>query len=224
MLDANARLMDRCDRQPETARPVATSVEEERGATVVSIYTRDEAGLFYRLSAAISLAGGNIIDARIHTTEDGMALDNFLVQDLARAPFAEPHRLKRLEEEVKWALAGHEPSADRLAARALPLRRAEAFRSQPAAFVDNKASNRYTVIEVNAADRAALLFELARAIYVSRIVIHSAHIATYGERAVDVFYLTDLSGEKIEGAARLKALQARLLKASSPVLSGRKAA
>ena len=78
-------------------------------------------------------------------------------------------------------------------------------------FVDNKASNRYTVVEVNARDRAALLFELARAIYVSRAVIHSAHIATYGERAVDVFYLTDLSGAKIEGAARLKALQARLL-------------
>ena len=46
--------------------------------------------------------------------------------------------------------------------------------------------------------------------------IHSAHVATYGERAVDVFYLTDLSGAKIEGAARLKALQARLLKAATP--------
>jgi [protein-PII] uridylyltransferase len=144
---------------------------------------------------------------------------------MARAPFAEPRQLKRLEEEVKWALAGHEPSADRLAARALPLRRAEAFSIQPAAFVDNKASNRYTVIEVNAADRAALLFELAKAIYVSRIVIHSAHVATYGERAVDVFYLTDLNGGKIEAPARLKALQARLLKAAAPAdLAGSKAA
>ncbi len=109
---------------------------------------------------------------------------------------------------MQGALAGHEPSADRLAARALPLRRAEAFSIQPAAFVDNRASNRYTVIEVNARDRAALLFELARAIYVSRAQIHSAHVATYGERAVDVFYLTDLGGEKIESPARLKSLQA----------------
>ena len=114
------------------------------------------------------------------------------------------------------ATAGHEPSAERLAARALPLRRAEAFRIEPAAFVDNKASNRYTVVEVNARDRAALLFELARAIYVSRALIHSAHIATYGERAVDVFYLTDLSGAKIESPARLKALQARLIKVAAP--------
>ena len=61
-----------------------------------------------------------------------------------------------------------------------------------------------------------MLFELARAIYVSRALIHSAHIATYGERAVDVFYLTDLAGAKIESPARLRALQARLVKAASP--------
>ena len=216
VIAGNARFLDSADRHPAKAGHVETRVQAERGATLVSVYAKDQPGLFYRIAGAISLAGGNIIDARIHTTDDGMALDNFLVQDVARAPFAEPHRLKRLKEEVAWALAGHEPSADRLAARALPLRRAEAFRIQPAVFVDNKASSRYTVIEVNAADRAALLFELARAIYVSRAIVHSAHIATYGERAVDVFYLTDLSGARIEAPARLKALQARLLKASAP--------
>ena len=63
------------------------------------------------------------------------------------------------------AVEGQEPMRDRLAARALPLRRAEAFAIQPAVFVDNKASSRYTVIEVNARDRAALLCELALAIY-----------------------------------------------------------
>ena len=97
------------------------------------------------------------------------------------------------------ALEGQEPSADRLAARALPLRRAEAFAIQPAVFVDNKASNRYTVVEVNARDRAALLVRARPgALRVAARSIHSAHIATYGERAVDVFYLTDLDGAKIE--------------------------
>ncbi len=215
VIELNARFLDAADRNPSKAGHVEALVLPERGATLITIYARDHAGLFYRVAGAISLTGGTIIDARIHTTDDGMALDNFLVQDLARGPFADPHQLKRLEAEVMKALDGHEPSADRLAARALPLRRAEAFRIQPAAFVDNKASNRYTVIEVNARDRAALLFELARSIYVSRAVIHSAHIATYGERAVDVFYLTDLGGAKIESPARLKALQARLLKVST---------
>jgi [protein-PII] uridylyltransferase len=220
----NARFLDAADRRPERSGHVETLVQEARGATLVSVYAKDQPGLFYRVAGAISLAGGNIIDARIHTTDDGMALDNFLAQDMNGGPIADSRQLKRLEAEVGRALEGHEPSADRLATRALPLRRAEAFRIQPAAFVDNKASNRYTVVEVNAGDRAALLFDLARAIYMSRVTVHSAHIATYGERAVDVFYLTDLSGAKIESPARLKALQARVIKASAAAAAGRKAA
>ncbi|HEX5184014.1 MAG TPA: [protein-PII] uridylyltransferase [Allosphingosinicella sp.] len=215
VLEANARLMDRCDRQPAAARPVATAVEEERGATLVSIYSGDEPGLFYRLSAAISLAGGNIIDARIHTTNDGMAIDNFLVQDGAGAPFAERHQLKRLEQAVLRALGGEAPAMERLEAKPLPLRRAEAFPIQPAVFIDNLASSRYTVVEVNARDRAALLSGLGQALYELRTAVHSAHIATYGERAVDVFYLTDPAGAKIESPARLKAIQSRLLRAAA---------
>ncbi len=103
---------------------------------------------------------------------------------------------------------------ERLEAKALPLTRAEAFDIHPAVFIDNNASSRYTVVEVNARDRAALLSGLARALYQSRVAVHSAHIATYGERAVDVFYLTDLQGAKIDNPARLKALKARLLKAA----------
>jgi len=225
VLERNARLIDRVDRDPGKAKPVELAVRPERGATLVSVYTPDRPGLFYRLAGAISLAGGNIIDARIHTTNDDMALDNFLVQGAGRGPIAEPHQLKRLEAAVLEALAGKEPSADQLAARALPLRRAEAFNVQPAAFVDNKASSRYTVVEVNARDRAALLFELARALYQAKTVIRSAHVATHGERAVDVFYLTDLKGAKIEAPAQLKAIEAALLKAAARESgAGRKAA
>jgi [protein-PII] uridylyltransferase len=224
VLEGNARLMDAADRSPASVRPLSTSVQEERGATLVSIYAKDQPGLFYRLTGAISLVGGNIIDARIHTTLDGMAIDNFLVQDGSGGPVADRHRLRRLEEAVQRALDGEEPAIDRLEAKALPLTRAEAFTIQPAVFVDESASSRYTVIEVNARDRAALLSGLARALYVSRVTVHSAHIATYGERAVDVFYLTDLAGEKIASPARLKALQSRLLKAASEPGAARKAA
>jgi [protein-PII] uridylyltransferase len=224
VLEANARLMDRVDRMPQRTRAVSTSVEEERGATFVSVYAKDAPGLFWRLSAAISLAGGNIIDARIHTTTDGMAVDNFLVQDGNGGAFADRHQLKRLEEAVLGAVAGEEPSIDRLEAKALPLLRAGAFPIQPAVFIDNEASGRYTVVEVNARDRAALLSGLARALYESRTAVHSAHIATYGERAVDVFYLTDMQGAKIDHPARIKSLQARLLKAAGEVGSSRKRA
>ena len=224
VIERNARFLDAADRNPVRSKPLDIIARDERGATLVSVYAGDRPGLFYRLAAAISLAGGNIIDARIHTTNDNMALDNFLVQNLSGAPFDDPHQLERLERTVAQALAGDEPKRDRLAARALPLRRAEAFSIQPAVFVDNKASNRYTVVEVNARDRAALLCELALAMFESKALIHSAHIATYGERAVDVFYLTDLQGAKIEAPAKLKAIRERLIKAANPASAGRKAA
>jgi [protein-PII] uridylyltransferase len=147
------------------------------------------------------------------------------VQDGRRGPLRDHHQLKRLEAAVLKALAGQEPSAERLAARALPLRRAEAFAVQPAVFVNNRASNRYTVVEVNARDRSALLYELTQALYDNGLVIRSAHIATHGERAVDVFYLTGADGGKIEAPAQLKRLEAALHKAAAgPAPAGRKAA
>ncbi|HEY0626749.1 MAG TPA: [protein-PII] uridylyltransferase [Allosphingosinicella sp.] len=223
VLDLNARFIEEADRVPD-APPMMTKVQPERGATLVTVYAKDQPGLFYRIAGAISLAGGNIIDARIHTTDDGMALDNFLVQDTSGKPFNDPHQLERLEAAVKAAIEGAEPEMAKLEAKPLPLTRAGAFPIRPAVFIDNEASSRYTVVEVNARDRAALLSGLAQAVYQSKAAIHSAHIATYGERAVDVFYLTDLKGEKIVSAAKLKALRQRLIEAAAETLSSKAAA
>ncbi|HZV09419.1 MAG TPA: hypothetical protein VFF94_06655, partial [Novosphingobium sp.] len=74
--------------------------------------------------------------------------------------------------------------------------------------------NRFTVVEVAARDRPALLNRLARALFEARLIVHSAHIATYGERAVDTFYVTDLIGGKVDGASRLRAVEKRLLEAA----------
>ncbi len=186
-----------------------------RGATLVTIYAADHPGLFYRIAGAIHVAGGNIIDARIHTTRDGMAVDNFLVQDPFGRPFDESGQLSRLKTAIEDALANRGKLADRLVAKPLPRTRAEAFDIVPNALVDNKASNRFTVVEVNARDRPALLNQLANALFQSKVTIHSAHVATYGERAVDTFYITDLTGDRITAPARLKTLERRLLAAAA---------
>lgn len=101
-----------------------------------------------------------------------------------------------------------------LAARPLARPRADAFDVRPIVIFDNKASNRFTVIEVGARDRPALLNRLARALFEARLIVHSAHIATYGERAVDTFYVTDVLGEKVDSEARMKAVEKRLLEAA----------
>jgi [protein-PII] uridylyltransferase len=221
VLEANARhVADAGDRQLS----IRASVYAERGATLVTVYAADHPGLFYRIAGAIHLAGGSIIDARIHTTRDGMALDNFLVQDPFGKPFDEESRLKRLSTGIEDALTSRARLTERLAAKPLPRARADAFPIAPNVLIDNRASNRFTVIEVNARDRPALLYALAYALFQSKVTIHSAHIATYGERAVDTFYVTDLLGAKITAPARLKALEKRLLEAAEGAAAERAAA
>ncbi len=194
---------------------IAAEVYPSRGATLVTIYAADHPGLFYRIAGAIHLVGGSIIDARIHTTKDGMALDNFLVQDPFGKPFDEPERLKRIERAIEDALANRQQLVERLTARPLPRTRAEAFDIAPNVLIDNRASNRQTVIEINARDRPALLYALAYALFESKVTIRSAHIATYGERAVDTFYVSDLTGDKITSDARIRDIEARLMMAAS---------
>ena len=185
-----------------------------RGATLVTVLAADHPGLFYRIAGGIHLAGGNIIDARIHTARNGLAVDNFLVQDPLGRPLNEPAQIARLKTAIADALANRVKLLPQLAARPLSRPRADAFEVQPIVIFDNKASNRFTVIEVGARDRPAILSRLARALFEARLVVHSAHIATYGERAVDTFYVTDLLGEKIEAESRLRSVEKRLIEAA----------
>jgi [protein-PII] uridylyltransferase len=194
---------------------VRCEVYPARGATLVTVIAADHPGLFYRIAGGIHLAGANIIDARIHTSRSGWAVDNFLVQDPHGTPFSEPAQLERIERSVADALANRNALVPQLARRPLPHSRAKAFDVRPVVGFDNQASGRFTVIEVNARDRAALLNRLARALFESRLLVFSAHVTNYGERAADTFYVTDLTGGKITAPARLKAIEAALLEAAS---------
>ncbi|WP_228242365.1 [protein-PII] uridylyltransferase [Porphyrobacter sp. GA68] len=193
---------------------VACALDADRGATLVTVIAVDQPGLFFRLAGGIHLAGGNIIDARIHTTSDGWAVDNFLVQNPAGLPLAEEAQLDRIRKNIVDALSGAADLAQRLDRRPLADQRAGAFRVAPRVTFDNAASGRFTVVEVVALDRPALLYRLARALFDSGLVVHSAHITAYGERASDTFYVTNLRGEKIFPGERMDAVEQRLLTAS----------
>ncbi|MFC0205213.1 [protein-PII] uridylyltransferase [Novosphingobium soli] len=194
---------------------ISTEYYPARGATLVTVIASDHPGLFYRIAGGIHLAGGNIIDARIHTTRTGRAVDNFLVQDPLGRPFMEETQLQRLGLSIENALANRIQILPQLVARPDARPRADAFEVRPRVLFDNKGSNRFTVVEVNSRDRPALLNRLAHALFESKLMVHSAHIATYGERAADTFYVTDLLGEKLTAPARLKTLERRLLEAAS---------
>jgi [protein-PII] uridylyltransferase len=179
----------------EAEPSVVAAPDPVSGMTRVSVFAPDRPGLFFRIAAALSGAGASIVDARIHTTRDGMALDNLLVTDARGKPYEDGRLRKRLASAIDKALrAADEPTLPVL--EKLPSRQ-QAFRVAPRVLVSDKASSRTTVVEVNARDRPGLLARLAHAIHAAGHELHSAHIATYGERAVDVFYLTGADGKKL---------------------------
>ena len=194
---------------------IACEVDETRGATRVSVIAADHPGLFYRMAGGIHLAGANIIDARIHTARSGYAVDNFLVQDQNGQPFREAGQMARIEKGIRDALLAQVELVPKLAARPLAHSRAKAFDVAPRVDFDNDASNHFTVIEVTARDRPALLNRLAHALYKANLIVHSAHITAYGEAAADTFYVTDLTASKIKAPDRLAEIEAALLAAAS---------
>jgi len=209
---SNARQVASAEAHIGDAVPnVVAENDPDSGSTRVSVFTPDREGLFFRICAGLAAAGANIIDARIHTTRDGMALDNLLVKDGQGRAYSDRRLRNRLIKSVESALTTDQPPA---LPQTQAASRTAAFRVAPSVAIAERASTRTTVVEVNARDRPALLAGLARAIHDCGHELHSAHIATYGERAVDVFYLTRSDGRKLE-AEDVEPLRAALLAAAS---------
>ena len=186
-------------------------MDVERSVTEITIYTLDTHGLFARLAGAMAISGANIVDAKIFTLANGMALDTFWIQDLEGKPFDGPQRLARLAARVELALSNRLDIQRELdGQRASWPKRDRVFTVEPRVLIDNNASRTHSVIELNGRDRPGLLFELAKTLKDLGLVIHSAHISTYGERVVDVFYVKDVFGLKIAHRSKMQRVQKHL--------------
>jgi [protein-PII] uridylyltransferase len=175
------------------------------------VFAADHPGLFMRVAGALALSGASIVDARIFTTSDGMALDSFGIQNVEDlGAVDDPARLRRIRSNVAKALAGEIRLDQALEGRRSLPKRADVFEVEPRVLVDNNASRTLTVIEVNGRDRPGLLYDLAKSLKDLGVVIVSAHISTYGERVVDVFYVKDVFGLKINQGQKLRQIQRRL--------------
>ena len=196
---------------------IETRVDPTGDVTEILIYTADHPGLFAKIAGAMALTGAAIVDAKIVTLSNGMALDTFSIQDSRGGAFANAERLKKMWKRIEDALAGHlqpDRELDLVRRRAWPSR-TRVFKVPPRVLIDNRASTGHTVIEVNGRDRAGFLFDVTSALTELGLQIASAHISTYGERVVDVFYVKDVFGLKMEHEERLKHIRERLIEAVS---------
>ena len=189
---------------------VEKRVDPYRSVTEITLYTADHPGLFSRIAGALAVSGANIVDAKIITMSNGMALDTFWVQDSNGGPFDRPDKLAKLAVVFENVLSGDlKPHRELAHLLAFPSR-TRVFMVTPRVLLDNKASGSHTVIEVNGRDRPGLLFEVTRALTGLNLQVSSAKISTYGEKVVDVFYVKNLFGHKIEHSAKLAEIQRTL--------------
>jgi len=194
-------------------RSLATDVgfDAVRGVTELTVLAPDHPWLLSFLAGACASTGANIVDAQIYTTTDGMALDTIAITREFDRDEDEGRRAVRIAAAIEKALQGELRLPDVVAKRGPAKGRIRAFAVEPEVIINNQWSNRYTVVEVSGLDRPGLLYELTATLSKLNLNIASAHVATFGERAVDVFYVTDLMGAKISSPTRNAAVKRALL-------------
>ena len=192
--------------------PVALDVAPDalRDCSEVTIICQDHAGLFARIAGAMAVAGLTILDARITTTSDGLAIDTLHVADAGAAGPLDGARADRLRQTIDQVLSGDVMVPDRLEQQN-GRRQIDAFDLTPQVTLDNQLSDTASVIEVSGLDRPGLLYALLRELFNLGVTVQAARVATFGERAVDVFYVSTLTGDKVESAAQRKKIAAALL-------------
>jgi len=189
---------------------VEKRIDPDRAVTELTLYTADHPGLFSRIAGALAVSGANIVDAKIMTMTNGMALDTLWVQDQGGKPFDRPDKLAKLAFTFENVLSGDlKPHLELERPPAFPSR-TSIFTVPPRVLIDNTASGEHTVIEVNGRDRTGLLWELTRELTRLSLQVSSAKITTYGEKVVDVFYVKNLFGHKVEHPQKLSEIRTTL--------------
>jgi [protein-PII] uridylyltransferase len=195
-----------------------------RHVTELTVLAPDHPRLLSTIAGACAAAGANIVDAQIYTTTDGLALDTISLSREFERDDDEVRRAGRIATGIEQALSGDLRLPEVVAKRAAPKARLRAFAVEPEVLINNQWSNRYTVIEVSGLDRPGLLYELTATLSKLSLNIASAHVATFGERAVDVFYVTDLLGAQIVSPTRQAAIKRALIQLLAPAPEAAKAA
>jgi [protein-PII] uridylyltransferase len=192
--------------------PVLVNAEYEAAlrTTEYTVYTRDALtpGIFSKIAGVLAAKGVQILDAQIATLADGIVVDTFRVLDGDYAEGPPAHRLADIREAIAAVLTGRSSvetllrEASRFGAgkQGVPLREPTVVQ------VDNETSDRYTIIDVFADDRQGLLYVITRAIFELGLSVHAARISTKLDQIVDVFYVTEENGSKVDESGRCQVI------------------
>jgi [protein-PII] uridylyltransferase len=186
------------ERDPGSDEPlVALDPRSVRGTTAVLIFTRPRLYGFARTTAVLDQLGLNIVDARITPTGDGFSLDLYHVLEDDGAPITDRDRRVEIEQALWRSLQRPDDTTFAVSRRAP--RQARMFNTPTQIAVNLDERNRRSVLELVAGDRPGLLCDVGKVLMEHGIELHAAKIMTVGERAEDVFYVTDLENRPLDG-------------------------
>ncbi len=184
---------------------------KEEVRSKVTVCAKDRYGLFSKIAGAMFLNRLNIIEAKIHTWENGIVLDTFWVEDFTKDI---ERRLRQFEKDLREILTEKVSLEDFLSKRkeSNSVQRRIMPKVPTEIRVNNQDSDFYTIVEAMGEDRLGILYEMTKALTDHGCDIHFARISTLGNRIVDVFYVQDTWGEKIEGKEKVDLLKQALFR------------
>ncbi len=185
----------------------------------LTVATRDRPGLFAIITGVLWLRGLNILSADIFTRESGIALDVLLVERLPD-PLHPEELWGKVEVDLVRSLADRAFLDELLADKRKPslLNHKGLPRKEDNVVIDEEASDFYTIIEVYTWDRPGVLHAITNTLYELSLSIQLAKISTPGAQVADIFYITDLSGNKVNDAEAHESIREKLLEGLSSTL------
>jgi len=188
------------------SRPVKTSwrIDTQSRCADLHLCAPNHRGLFACVAGALTAQGVNILSVHLNTRADGIAIDSFKVRDTAGEPIADPARWDQIDDAIRRALCGDLDVAAAVEKR-LRSQTASRFGRRKSAAQgvtrinwDNQSSGKSTILELRTGDRLGLAYKIANTLSSLDLDIVFAKVATEKHLALDVFYVTNASGEKLE--------------------------
>jgi len=181
---------------------------------IVTICAKDAPGLFSRIAGVFTLNSINILDAQVFTWRNNVALDIFKVVP-PPDPIFESEKWERARQCLHQVISGqlNLPTQLKAKMRAFRSPRPAAMGRPPRVAIDNSTSSFFTIIEVYADDFPGLLFCITDALFRCNLDVWVAKIATHVDQVVDVFYVRDLNGQKVDDPTQVAEIEATVFEA-----------
>ena len=193
---------------------VFVDIRRDEGVYELTLVAKDHPGLFYKTSGVLALHGINILGTQAYTRSNGVVLDIFKVEDYFKNKHGVgDNRWDKVKKDIERALEGKISLEYRIAEKAKRYKSKEVLKKPSKVEIDNQSSDFYTIIEVHAQDRIGLLYSITRAMHDLSLDIHLAKVSTNVDKVIDVFYVWDIYGQKLDDQEQIQDVKKAILMA-----------